>query len=365
MEKLSNRNVWARYFVIAALTAVISMAMHIPARAARTNDCSKSYSQYITVASQKMHVVFFGELNEGGTDFADQKKPALVMLPGLGVPSPHIYFKPLAEELAANYNVVIAEPLGYGLSDLAKTSRTVENINAELNEALDKLKIQKCVLAGHSISGIYGLNFVYEYPEKVQGFISIDGTVYDDGLAEALAMEQDYLIHASEEFDSLRNSFDSLQDFQNALTADPDKYGASLPEISGYAFSEADQKEYITAYSRCSNAAIRDEISRMNQALLTVKGKKFPSDLPVLTLISSDNADAIPAWKPAHLNQLDLTTGKHTLYTVKGGHYIWYTNLSDVVKYISSWPKLQAATDLLHSEKGITSAVIPFLSACT
>ena len=38
--------------------------------------------------------------------------------------------------------------------------------------------IEQCVLLVHSISGVYGLNFVQNYPEKVKGFIAVDNTVY-------------------------------------------------------------------------------------------------------------------------------------------------------------------------------------------
>lgn len=326
-----------RFFIIAVLIAAISMAFTTPAFAAEGTGRIGSCSHYLTVSGRKMHVVFYGELDETGAGFADGSKTALVMMPGLGVASPHIYFKPLAQELAETYNVVIAEPLGYGLSDMAGTSRTAENINAELKDALDMLGISKCVLAGHSISGIYGMDFISSYPEKVLGFISIDGTVYDDGLAEALAMEQEYMEKACEEFGRLRGSYGSIQDFQEALAADPEKYGASMPGIIGYEYSESDRKEYIQAYSRCANETIRDEISHMGQALDKIKGKQFPSGLPVLSLVSSGNAEAIPAWKTAHEEQLDLIGGKHSLYIVEGGHYIWYTNLPGVAGLINGW----------------------------
>lgn len=116
------------------------------------------------------------------------------MMPALGVPSPHIYFKPLAQSLDESFNIVIVEPFGYGLSDVAAMDRTVDNINSELNAALDTMGIKQCVLLVHSISGVYGLNFVQNYPEKVKGFIAVDNTVYDEELAEAMEMEKKYML---------------------------------------------------------------------------------------------------------------------------------------------------------------------------
>ena len=75
----------------------------------------------------------------------------------------------------------------------------------------------------------------------------------------------------------------------------------------------------------------------MDQNLLSIKGKKFPTALPVLTMISSENVENIPAWKSGHENQLDFSSGNHQLYVVEGGHYIWYTNLTQIVQHINEW----------------------------
>ena len=121
------------------------------------------------------------------------------------------------------------------------------------------------------------------------------------------------------------------------LKTDPDKYGAALPQVSGYTYTESDREEYIQAYSLSNNDTIRSEVNGMDQSLLSIKNKKFPSALPVLTMISSENVQNVPAWETAHRNQLDLESGNHQLYIVNGGHYIWYTNLTQVVQLINEW----------------------------
>lgn len=54
-------------------------------------------SKYITVKGNNMHLALYGKLDVSGETFADEGKTTLVMMPALGVPSPHIYFKPLAQ----------------------------------------------------------------------------------------------------------------------------------------------------------------------------------------------------------------------------------------------------------------------------
>lgn len=69
----------------------------------------------------------------------------------------------------------------------------------------------------HSISGVYGLEFTQTYPEKVKGFIAIDNTVYDKELADAMAMEKEYMLKGIDEFQKLRKSFSSIEEFQLEL----------------------------------------------------------------------------------------------------------------------------------------------------
>ena len=54
-------------------------------------------------------------------------------------------------------------------------------------------------------------------------------------------------------------------------------------------------------------------------------------------MIASENVENMPAWETAHREQLNLASERHKLDIVKGGHYIWYTNLSSVVNLIKEY----------------------------
>ena len=129
------------------LSLIITVSMTFGMTAYAKTKGNDFVSRYVTVNEKQMHVVLYGEVNETGQEFADQNKATLVMLPALGVMSPHIYFKPLAEALEERFNIVIVEPLGYGLSDVTAVDRTVENINEELDKALEELNIDRCIFA--------------------------------------------------------------------------------------------------------------------------------------------------------------------------------------------------------------------------
>ena len=54
-------------------------------------------------------------------------------------------------------------------------------------------------------------------------------------------------------------------------------------------------------------------------------------------MLSSYNVEAMPVWKTAHEEQLDLGSANHKLYIVEGSHYIWYTNLTIIMQKILNW----------------------------
>lgn len=112
--------------VVLLLACLIGSTDLVQAKEKASNDfCSR----YVAVGDKRMHVAMYGAIDENSKDFLDTSKTTVVMLPGLGVPSPHLYFKPLAQALESDFNIVIVEPLGYGLSELTETDRTVHNMN--------------------------------------------------------------------------------------------------------------------------------------------------------------------------------------------------------------------------------------------
>lgn len=126
----------------------------------------ETYGQSVAVDGKTMNVFIQGEGEE-----------TVVLLPGYGTAAPALDFKFLVDELSPFYKVVVIEPFGYGLSDLTEKERSTENIVSEIHEALQRLHIERYILMGHSISGLYGLDYVNKYPEEVSAFVGLDSSV--------------------------------------------------------------------------------------------------------------------------------------------------------------------------------------------
>ena len=72
--------------------------------------------------------------------YGENNDETIVFLTGLGVPSPILTYRPLAETLSDKFKVIIVEPFGYGMSDNTESPRTIENITKELQKV--KIKLQ-------------------------------------------------------------------------------------------------------------------------------------------------------------------------------------------------------------------------------
>lgn len=126
----------------------------------------ESYGQKVSVDGGEMNVLVTGAGQEN-----------VVLLPGFGTSSPVLDFGPLVRDLATDHRVIVVEPFGYGLSDGTDKERTTENIVQEVHGALEALDVDRYTLMGHSIAGIYGIEYASRYPEEVTAFAAIDSSL--------------------------------------------------------------------------------------------------------------------------------------------------------------------------------------------
>ena len=81
-----------------------------------------------------------------------------------------------------------------------------------------------------------------------------------------------------------------------------------------------------------------EEIFDAKKSLKSLSGKDYPDTVPVLDLISSDNCENMPEWKPLHENLGNKNPDtKHVV--VKGDHYLTNSNPDEVLKEIRGWLK--------------------------
>ncbi|MHA6528861.1 alpha/beta fold hydrolase [Paenibacillus sp. BAC0078] len=260
-----------------------------------------SYGQLVPVDGKNMNVLIQGKGDE-----------TVVLLPGLGTGAPALDFKPLVEELSPFYRVVVIEPFGYGLSDGTGKERSTENIVSEIHEALQRLKIDRYTLMGHSIAGIYGLAYVNKYPNEVSAFVGIDSSVPTQGGADEETPIQ------SLEF--LEKS--GLIRLLKKIGGDP---YAGLP----YDDETKDQMRMISN-KNSNDATVLNEMKNISANFKAAKNLTFPKNLPVLLFVLANDPE-VKDWIPLHEEQIKNSVhGK--MITLEGAHYLHHTRSKEIAE---------------------------------
>ncbi|WP_169086183.1 alpha/beta fold hydrolase [Paenibacillus sp. PL91] len=266
------------------------------------------YGQLVPVDGKNMNVLIQGKGEE-----------TIVLLPGYGTAAPALDFKPLVEELSPFYKVVVIEPFGYGLSDRTEKERSTENIVNETHEALQSLKIDRYILMGHSIFGIYGLDYVNKYGNEVSALVGIDSSVPTQG-----GMDVEFPIKT---FKILKKS--GFGRLIMKLSADP---YATLP------FDDETKKQMrIIALKNMYNSSLLNELENISNNFKAAKNLTFPKNLPVIFFIQANNTDN-EGWIPLHEEQVkNSVQGK--VMTFEGGHYLHHTRSKEIVENFREFMK--------------------------
>ncbi|WP_018758069.1 alpha/beta hydrolase [Paenibacillus terrigena] len=264
------------------------------------------YGQHVSVDGKNMNVLIQGD-----------GKETIVLLPGYGTAAPALDFKLLIDQLSPYYKVVAVEPFGYGLSDGTEKDRTTENIVSEVHEALQQLNINRYTLMGHSITGIYGINYVNKYPNEVTAFVGIDSSVpTQPGMDVKFPLKL---------FAFLKQS--GLQRLAVKFGGDP---------YTGLAFDDSTVKQMKMLSNRNSNTStMLNEMDHISSNFKGAQGLTFPKDLPLLLFVQANN-QGVAGWIPLHEGQIkDSVHGK--VIIMEGSHYLHHTKFKEIAEDVRAF----------------------------
>ncbi|MDF2507971.1 MAG: alpha/beta hydrolase [Microbacterium sp.] len=270
------------------------------------HDRIESYGQTVTVDGRDMNVLDTGQGAE-----------TVVLLPGFGTASPVLDFEPLVADLATDHRVIVVEPFGYGLSDGTARPRTTQNIVTEVHEALQALDVEKYTLMGHSIAGLYGIEFANRYPDEVTAFVGIDSSVPDQP-----GMDMEFptdLMATAKNLGLVR-----------VITA------ISGPGYDFPAYTD-DAREQIALISNRNSISptYLDEMTHIRTNFVDAVGAVFPADLPLLLFVVAHN-EKTPSWLSLHEEQA-ATVSDGTVVPLDGEHYLHHTHSADIVDGFREW----------------------------
>lgn len=279
-------------------------------------------------------------------DWGGKGRP-LVLLAGLGA-SAHA-FDDIAPELARKYHVYGITRRGTGASDKpdpATARYDADRLTQDVLEALDALKLQKPVIAGHSIAGQELSGIAEKMPGRVAGLVYLEaGYAYAHYVPGGTApLGSNLIIAASdlrrklERFRAAPGSLDmtpliadmqaTLADFEKDLAA-----ASPVAELSGPLPLGPDSPQ-----------------SRIAFAVMNGARKFGPSPVPMLAIYATT---AIPETAPpkaralaesqnaATLVQADAFAQAHPKARIvrlaNASHAVWRSNRADVLREMTAF----------------------------
>ncbi|WP_136605372.1 alpha/beta fold hydrolase [Paenibacillus dokdonensis] len=266
------------------------------------------YGQHVSVDGKNMNVLIQGNGEE-----------TVVLLPGYGTAAPALDYKPLVEELSPFYKVVVIEPFGYGLSDVTEKERSIENIVSETHEALQSLNIDRYILMAHSISGIYGLDYVNKYPNEVSAFVGIDSSVPTQGGTDDEFPTETYKLLKNSGF------------FRLLMKLSPDQLVTPIVD------DETKEQIRILSLKNMFNPNILNEGENFNHNFKAAQNLTFPKNLPVIFFLQANDTET-EGWIPLHEEQVKNSVhGK--VITMEGEHYLHHTKYKEIAENFMGFMK--------------------------
>ncbi len=115
----------------------------------------------------------------------DPKKPTLVLLHGF--PSSSQMYRKVLNGLKDEYHLIAPDYPGFGMSSAPSADKFVysfDNIAKIMDTFLEQKKISKYTLMIHDYGAPIGFRIATAHPERVSGFVIMNGNAYKEGLSE-------------------------------------------------------------------------------------------------------------------------------------------------------------------------------------
>lgn len=295
-----SRNILLGFILVIALIiggSFINHQLRLKSEAKKIKD----YGEKIDVFDGTINVVRSGS-GEG--------KQAIILFPGYGTATPYYDFLPLTTKLSDDFEVITVEPFGYGLSSETKRERTIENIVEEMHEVITKLDVDNYILGGHSVTGLYGVNYLNRYPdENVAAFLGVDTSVPTQEMTSVNMAPLNFLKKAGI--------------FRLLIDSNPSKnLGRSKDDPN------IEQVRMLTLKNSI-NDTLDNELDLLLPNFKKTENMTLPEDLPTILFVAINDSRA--DWLDIHREQIkQVNNGK--IIELEGSHYLHHTQSETIAK---------------------------------
>ena len=266
----------------------------------------------------------------------------ILLLSGMGVPSPYYDYYNLATSLSEKNRVIIMEYYGYGYSSETMKERTIENYKKEINAVLDHFEVKdNIVLVAHSFSGPIAMNYANEN-NNVVGLVCLDCSS---------AYQAEVYIENNTEYPDYPDSYAliSKSGFTRFL-------GFVAPGLIRSFYLEDvpedmidDYKYFI--YNKLYNVTVVHEMEAFPKIETEMLNVKYRDDLKVVTILAKETIDDMKEYVEDGTFKYDFRTMHEKaisnneiqkIYELEGSHFVYHNKSKEITKLVN---------DMLYGEE--------------
>lgn len=123
---------------------------------------------------------YFITANKIPVHISDSEKGEETLLFLHGYMETFYIWEEFVELFTDRYRVIMMDLPGHGLTSSAPEENSMDFCAQVCKEVLDKCKVSKCTIIGHSLGGYIAQNFLRLYPDYVRSIININSHPYPD-----------------------------------------------------------------------------------------------------------------------------------------------------------------------------------------
>lgn len=219
-------------------------------------------------------------------------KPLLLLH---GFPFDHTIWNTVIALMDKGIRIIAPDLRGHGLSKVSNGDYFISDMAADIVRLLDRLQIDKVVVAGHSMGGYIALDFYRNFPDRISGLVLISSHINPDS-----ADKKKSRFESIEKINKLGAAV-ALANMPSLLTLDPKAKDLCIKLIGKMDSTGAAGAQFAMAHRRSSEELWKSMLIRQlviagnEDQLIPIETSRSISDLSKnSSFIEIENAGHMP-----------------------------------------------------------------------